>query len=308
MGDTILLQESSSIAVSELDSDGTYPVVLLTPGLGASAYYSESVVREYAPTAFPKGTHVYLTHERMAGGEPTPEKLLGTLIDETTIRESDGAAVNRFKPISTRAEFVKAVHKHVGLSVSARGSTTIGKIDGKTVKIAETIDYAINNTVDMVSYPGRPGSGFVESAFAQLVEGVQPEPSAPGNKKNGNKMETDERLDKLTESISGLAALIEAALPKAPSDEQKSADEDRKSAVAAVRLVEAAAVPESVKAELIESISEGNYEVEAEISKITSLRESLKAEVEAELKESFTVGAAGASGSGSTATVKGWGN
>lgn len=309
MGEPILLQEASSVAVSGIDADGTYPVTLLTPGLGASAFYSESVIKRDAPAAFPKGTHVYLTHERMAGGEPSPEKLLGVLVNDTTIRESDGAAVNRFKPIATRAEFVEAVHKHVGLSVSARGSATMGIIDGKQVKIAESIDYAINNTVDMVSYPGRAGSGFVESAFAQMVADVQPESSASGNKKNGNKMETDEKLDKLIESFSSLTTLIESALPKPASKDDMDAEADRKAAVAATRLVEAAKVPDSVKADLIESINGGNYEVEAEITKITSLRESLKAEVEAEFKESLSVGANGATGSGTDAvTVKGWGN
>lgn len=308
MADQIVLQEASSNAVTGgPGEDGSYPVVLLTPGLGASAFYSESVIARDAPSAFPKGTHVYLTHQRMDGGEPDPERLLGTLIDDTSIRESDGAAVNRFLPVKTRAEFVEAVYKHVGLSVSARGSASIGTIDGRQVKIAESIDYAISNTVDMVSYPGRAGSGFVESAFAQMVESVQPESSAPGNEKNGNKMETDEKLDKLIEGMSSLATLLESALPKAPTREEKDADEDRKAAVAATRMVESAKVPDSVKAELFESINGGNYEVEAEIGKITSLRESLKAEVEAEFNEARNAGANGASGNSEPATVKGWG-
>lgn len=306
MADEITFVESLSSALGGKSGDG-YPVVLLTPGLGASAYYSESVIAKYAPTAFPKGTHVYLTHGRMAGGEPDPEKLLGTLVEDTTIRESDGAAVNRFVPVATRAEFVEAVHKHVGLSVSARGNATIGTIDGRQVKIAESIDYAINNTVDMVSYPGRAGSGFVESAFAQYAEDVQTEPSAPGEQENGNKMPiTEEQFTELTESVKALTTLVESALPKAPAAEELDAAKDRKAAVDATRIVEAAKLPDETKTALIEGIAEGNYEVEAEIAKVTALRESLKAEVEAEFKESHIVGASGTGGAGEAVTVKGW--
>lgn len=292
----------------ETSTDGTYPVTLLTPGLGTSAYYSESVIKRDAPKAFPKGTHVYLTHERLASGEPSPEKLLGTLIEDTVIRESDGAAINRFKPISTRAEFVEAVYKHVGLSISAGGSATIGTMDGRQVKMAESIDYHISNSVDMVSYPGRAGSGFVESAFAEYVENVQTEPSAPGEQENGNKMPiTEEQFAELTESVKALTTLVESALPKAPAAEEVDAAKDRKLAVEATRIVEAAKLPDETKTALIEGIAEGNYEVEAEIAKVTSLRESLKAEVEAEFKESQgVIGAAGAGGAAEPVTVKGW--
>jgi len=305
MVDQITFVEALGSAL-EAGTDGTYPVTLLTPGLGTTAFYSESLIKRDAPKAFPKGTHVYLTHERTASGEPSPEKLLGTLVQETTIRESDGAAVNRFKPMKRWAEFVEDVHEHVGLSISAGGTATVGTMEGRQVKIAESIQYAVTNSVDMVSYPGRAGSGFVESAFAQYVENVQPEPSAPGTTKNGNKMETDEKLDKLIESMTSLATLVESALPKAPAPEVVDAAEDRKLAVAATRIVESAKVPAEVKTSLIEGIADGNYEVEAEIAKVTALRESLKAEVEAEFKESHAnVGAAGAAGA-EPVTVKGW--
>lgn len=290
--------------------DGTYPVVLLTPGLGSTAYYSESVIARDAPIAFPKGTHVYLTHERAASGEPSPEKLLGTLVEDTKIRESDGAATNRFLPKRRWADFVEDVHEDVGLSICAGGSATTGTIDGRVVKIAESIAYHRTNSVDMVSYPGRVGSGFVESAYAKYAEDVQPEPSAAGNQENGNKMPiTEEQFTELTESVKALATLVESAMPKAPAPEVVDAAEDRKKAVAATRIVESAKVPDEVKTALIEGIADGNYEVEAEITKMTALRESLKAEVVAEFKESGFAGAAGTGGAGSEpVAVKGWGN
>jgi len=307
MADQIVFVEALTSALGA-GSDGTYPVTLLTPGLGTTAFYSESVIKRDAPTAFPKGTHVYLTHNREANGEPNPEKLLGVLIQDTTIRESDGAAINRFKPVRRYADFVEDVHEFVGLSIAAGGTVTMGMMEGRQVKIAESIAYSRANSVDMVSYPGRVGSGFVESAFARYAEDVQTEPSASGSEENGNKMPiTEEQFTELTESVAALATLVESALPKAPTAEVVDAAEDRKKAVAATRLVEAAEVPDEVKTTLIESIEAGNYEVEAEIAKVTTLRESLKTELVAEFKEAgHVIGAAGSNGSGEAPKVNGW--
>lgn len=293
----------------EAGTDGTYPVTLLTPGLGASAYYSESVIAATAPTAFPKGTHVYLTHNRTENGEPSPEKLLGTLIADTSIRESDGAAVNRFKPLKRWAEFVEEVHPHVGLSICAGGSATKGTIDGRQVLIAESIAYSRTNSVDMVSHPGREGSGFVESAYAKYAEDNQPEPSAAGKQKEESNMELDAKVDSLVESVAALTTLVESALPKPADKQEVDADKALADAVEATRIVEAAEVPTELKQRLIEGIKAGTYDVKGEIDGAIALRESIKAELTAQFKESGLAGATGSAGSGSeTVAVKGWGN
>lgn len=304
MPEDFLFIESQNLGSVEAEADGTYPVTLLTPGLGASAYYSESVIATYAPKAFPKGTHVYLTHQRGEGGEPDPDRLLGSLIEDTIIRESDGAARNRFKPIRKHADFVEDVHKLVGLSIAARGNSHIGMVEGKQVRIADSIDAHVANTVDMVSYPGRPGSGFVESAFANHTD-VHPEPSAAGEMKEGNAMAVEEQVAALTESVTALVSLVESRLPEAPAPKDANAEADVKSAVAATRIVESADISDDLKATLIEGIEAGHYEVQGEIDKHVALKESLREELKAEFKESGFAGAAGAGGS-DPVTVKGW--
>lgn len=307
MTDSIKFVETLTGAL-EADGDGTYPVTLLTPGLGTSAFYSESVIARDAPVAFPKGTHIYLTHERAASGEPSPEKLLGTLVSDTTIRESDGAAVNRFKPLKRWAEFVEEVHPHVGLSICAGGTATTGTMDGRTVKIAESIAYHRTNSVDMVSHPGREGSGFVESAYARYSEDVQPEPSAAGKQTKESNMETDEKLDKLIEGLASLATLVESALPKPAGKDEEDAEKALADAVAATRIVESAEIPAELKETLIEGIKDGKTDVQGEVEAYTKLRESIKAEVETEFKESGFAGAQGAGSGTEAVTVKGWGN
>lgn len=312
MEDHLVFVESQSGAVGTMATDGSYPVVILTPGMGTTAFYSEAVIKRDAPTAFPKGTHVYLTHQRGPGGEPDTGRLLGFLIEDTTIRESDGAALNRFKPIRKHAEFVEDVHKGVGLSIAAAGTATMGMIEGKQVRIAQSIDKHVANTVDLVSYPGRPGSGFIESAFAQFAENVHPNP-ADGTPQNGNKMAelTEEGVRAFTESITALATLVESRLPAAPAVEAPGVNDaatDIKSAVAATRIVESAAVSAELKTKLIEGIEAGNYDVQAEIDTHVALRESIKAEVETEFREAgHVIGAAGsAGGAAAPVTVTGW--
>lgn len=285
------------------DSD-SYEVVLLTPGLGASAYYSEQVVSRDAPAAFPKGTHVYLGHTPV-GQEPTPDKLLGTLIEDTTIRESDGAAVNRFKPVPRHADLVAQVRKHVGLSINAQGTATRGIVDGRDVKIAESIDYHRTNSVDMVSYAGREGSGFVESLFASTFgESVQPETSATGSQEKGIRMIDAEAKEYFDSRFAILESLVKPAVPPQKAADDHDAEADRASAVEAVRAVESAEVSTSVKDRLIEGIKRGEYDVASAITEAVAEREALKAE----LKESgfVPVGAAGAAGDGPV-VVKGWG-
>lgn len=316
MSKQMVFEESRIDALGEA-SDGTYPVTLLTPGQGSSAYYSEEVIRRDAPTAFPKGTHVYLGHLR-EDETRSAEKILGTLIEDTTIRESDGAAINRFKPVSRWAPLVEDVHKIAGLSINAAGTAKIKVLDGKATRVAESIEYHVTNSVDLVSYPGRPGSGFTESydalyekamADARAENEVQTETPAPGVQKEESNMELEEKVDKLTESLTALRTLVESALPKAPAAEEFDAEADRAAAIAAVRAVESAEVPASVKDRLVEGIRTGNYEVQAEIDSIIALREELKTEVETKFNESHgIVGAAGASGSGEAPKVIGWGS
>lgn len=307
MGKNLTFQEARTGAVGD-ESDGSYPVTLLTPGQGATAYYSEEVIRRDAPAAFPKGTHVYLDHLQ-EGEQRTAAKILGTLIEHTTIRESDGAAVNRFKPVKNWAPLVEDVHKIAGLSINAAGTAKLGMVDGRSTRIAESIDYHITNSVDLVSYPGRPGSGFTESydsLYQEAMEAagehkeVQPNAGDP----EGNQMELKEQLDELGTKVAALTTLVESLAPKAPEKKTvEDAGADRAALVESLAAIHTADVPASVKTRLTESVKAGaDIDVAAEIASVVALREELKTE----FKESGAVGATGASGSAAPVTVNGW--
>lgn len=296
-----------------VEKDGTYEVTLLTPGQGSSAYYSEAVIARDAAAAFPKGTHVYLDHLQ-EGEQRTAQKLVGTLIEDTTIRESDGAAINRLKPFRHWADFVEDIREAVALSINSAGKAVEGLIDGKNVRLAESLTPAITNTVDIVPWGGRQGSGFnesLEAALAHVDEDDQAGDPDAGDENEGTKMElTEESINALSLAISEKVgvALAEALAPK-PAE--KDEDADRLATIQAVQAIESAEVPASVKAQMTEGVKDGSLTltaVEARIAEVVALREEIAAETEAKFTESTFVGATGATAKAEAPKVSGWGN
>lgn len=286
-------------------ADGTYEVILITPGQGSSGYYSESMIAAHAAEAFPKGSHSYLDHTETR----SPEKLIGVLVEDTRIHE-DGSARNRFKPMPHWAAFVEAVAPYCGLSISASGEASKGEIDGRETNIVESLIPSITNTVDLVSYAGR-GGGFAENLLESAIAAstnVQSANSASGKQEKENEMAFDEaKADRL---LAAVEALVEAQTKAetariAAEEAANAANKDEPTVadiVAAVSAVESAEVSESLKTSLLQGITEGHLDVASKLAEHKTLRD----EIAAELRESAIVGAGG-SGSGTVdATVKGW--
>lgn len=301
---TKIFTEQVAGRLGETADDGSYPIVLITPGQGTSGYYHEQVLRDYAPSAFPRGTHVYLDHLK-EGETRTPEKLLGTLVEETTVND-DGEVINRFKPFRKHREWVEEVKPFVGFSVAVAGEGRRGEVDGRQTLIVEELTPSITNTVDMVSYAGR-GGRFLESFLEEAnrleeTERTHPDPQDGPRKENENTMTyTEEQVDNLIKGVESLVAKLTESLTPAPKAEDEVAA-DRANAIEAVSAVESADISAATKARLLEGIKAGNYDVAADIEAEKTLREELRAEIEAE------VGASARSliESAETVTVKGW--
>lgn len=297
-------------AVAEPAADGTFPVTLIAPGQGSSAYYTEEVIAEYAPKAWPKGTHVYLDHLK-EGETRTPEKLLGALVEDTVIDPETGEARNRFKPLSKHREWIEEVRPYVGLSISASGDGRKEIVNGKETIFAESIDESITNTVDVVSWAGRAGK-FLES-FLEEANDSDPVTKAGTEKGNGT-MTLEEKLEALTSKVESLVGKFEAresaeleakaekdAAAAAEVDAEKAekeAAEDRQKAVEAVKAVAESDAPASLKEELYADIAEGKYDITEKLEKAKKLREEFLAEA-----GSFRFNEAGASAANAAATT-----
>jgi len=165
---TQLLTESSSAPVK---SGNNWRAVLITPGKGSSGVYTESMLREYGPKAFVKGTHSYVDHPRNESDIRSPKNLIGVLAEDA--RYEDGVGLVAELDIMPHwKEFVEAVAPHTGLSIYAMGE---GNYNDEGDVVVENLIPHTQNSVDLVSYPGRPGSKLADKLYEQAIAMVAKE-------------------------------------------------------------------------------------------------------------------------------------
>lgn len=157
-----LLTESSSAPVK---SGNNWRAVLITPGKGSSGIYTESMLKEYGPKAFKRGTHSYVDHPQSETEVRSPKNLIGVLAEDAYYEEGTGL-VAELDVMPHWKEFVEAVAPHTGLSIYAMGEGNYND-DGEIV--VENLIPHTQNSVDLVSYPGRPGSKLADKLYEQAI-------------------------------------------------------------------------------------------------------------------------------------------
>ena len=163
---TQLLVESGSAPVK---NGNHWRAVLITPGKGSSGVYTESMLREHGPKAFPKGTHSYVDHPAHEGEIRSPKNLMGVLAEDARFEPGVGL-VAELEVMPHWKEFVEAVAPHTGLSIYAMGD---GKYDENGDMVVESLIPHVQNSVDLVSYPGRPGSKLADKLYEAAIAMVQ---------------------------------------------------------------------------------------------------------------------------------------
>ena len=163
-----LLSESGSAPVK---SGNNWRAVLITPGKGSSGVYTEEMLKTYGPKAFTKGTHSYVDHPRDESDIRSPKNLIGVLAEDARYEEGVGL-VAELSIMPHWREFVEAVAPHTGLSIYAMGEGNYND-DGEVV--VENLIPHTQNSVDLVSYPGRPGSKLADKLYEQAISMVSEE-------------------------------------------------------------------------------------------------------------------------------------
>jgi len=136
--------------------------ILITPGKGSSGVYPEAMLREYGPSAFPKGTHSYVDHPNHDEEIRSPKNLMGVLSEDAYYEDGVGL-VAELQVMPHWKEFVESVAPHTGLSIYAMGE---GEYDDEEDEIVvESLIANAQNSVDLVSYPGRPGSKLADKLY-----------------------------------------------------------------------------------------------------------------------------------------------
>jgi hypothetical protein len=159
---TTLFTES---ALAPVKVGNTWRAILITPGRGSSGVYTESMLKEHGAKAFPKGTHSYVDHPVSEGEIRSPKNLMGVLAQDAYYEDGIGL-VAELKVMPHWKEFVEAVAPHTGLSIYAMGEGTQNE---RGEIVVESLVPHTQNSVDLVSYAGRPGSKLAERLYEAAV-------------------------------------------------------------------------------------------------------------------------------------------
>ena len=223
------LLTESAIAPTKTDS-GNWRAVLITPGKGSSGVYTEAMLKESGPSAFPKGTHSYIDHPVAEGEIRSPKNLMGVLAEDAYYDESAGGLVAELQVMPHWKEFVEAVAPHTGLSIYAMGE---GSYNDNGELVVESLTPHTQNSVDLVSYAGRPGSGLAEklyesalAAFDSTKVEVDEAEAVPTTNEGNPTMNPD--LEAIKKMIEELPALIATAVVDtlANQDNQNNDNQD----------------------------------------------------------------------------------
>lgn len=161
------------LAESRPGKDGTFPILIITPGWGSSGYYSPEVLEAAAPQ-YRKGTQMFLDHPRKSEEQDRPERSirdLAAVMSEDARWDVAGpwgpGLYARAKPLTEHATLIEELAPYTGLSHRAMGSHAQGEADGRKGTIIEEITGVLS--VDFVTLPGRGGQvlSMIEAARKQ---------------------------------------------------------------------------------------------------------------------------------------------
>jgi hypothetical protein len=299
-----LLTESSS-APEKVGN--RWRAVLITPGKGSSGIYTEETLRNFGPSAFVKGTHSYVDHPRSEEDVRSPKNLIGVLAEDAYYQEGVGL-VAELDIMPHWKEFVEAVAPHTGLSIYAMGEGNYND-DGEVV--VESLVPHTQNSVDLVSYPGRPGSKLADKLYEAAVamiaaeentEENEPEEgeeaSVPMDGKNGtaaktaaatesNKKEEHMELKELSDQIAELPNLVASAVAEALAPAVETEEKEEIDIAAVAEAMVEANLPEVSRKAVYESLRAGadlTESIESQKAFVESVKSHFKEEAAASAK------------------------
>ena len=220
-----LLHESSATPLTRKGSQ--WRAVYITPGEGSSGKYAAEMLSEFGGVAFPKGTKHFFKHPDNPGDQRDPRDQWGVTAEDAAFVEGEGT-VGLIDVLPHWKDVVDSLAEagQASLSIWAMGETDD---EGNVLSLSADT----SNTVDMVAFPGRPGSGLTtkmyESARA-LSDKARVEASAE-KQENGKPME--EKLDKLI-ALFGTFVTESKTAAEAAVKAEADADAPEKVAAAAV--------------------------------------------------------------------------
>lgn len=254
-----LIQESASSLRAREGSK--WAATLLTPGVGSSGIYTEEMLAEHGPTAFPKGTKLFFMHpkEGEGPGDRDPRDQWGVLESDARFEPGDGL-VGEIRVLPHWKEVVESLGDQAALSIYSSGKK---HEDGTVV-----LTHHRTNGIDMVSHPGREGSKLTRQLEAARAAFNKPDAASAqeSNHQEEHHMELEKKVDAAIAAIEALTTKIDSFVSEAAEaaqaakdaqDAEKDVAEAVKAAVAAVEAVKSAKLLPSLEKPLIEAAEDG---------------------------------------------------
>lgn len=192
-----LLHESPAVPLAR--SGAFWSATLLTPGQGSSGNYTEAMLSEHARTAFPKGTKNWFMHPESENQQRDPRDQWGVLAEDAEFVPGVGVRA-KIQVLPHWQQVVESLGEagQADLSIWAMGESD--KDGNVTSLLADR-----QNSVDLVGYPGRPGSALTSKMLesARSFGATPPSEASADNPKVGS-MEIAE----LGEAVKALTATV----------------------------------------------------------------------------------------------------
>lgn len=249
-----LIQEHAAKLCEQ--SGSRWSLRIITPGVGSSGTYTQEVLARDAAAAFPKGTKLWFGHpkENEGPGDRDPRDQWGVLEEDASWNEEAQAVAGPARVLEHWAPVVNSLGEQADLSIYAWA-------DRDEEGFITALLPHRTNSVDIVSYPGRIGSGL-----DRKIEAAREAANKPGVTSASQEKE-DNMDEKAVEAL--VQRLLEAALAPVIAfvNESKSAQEASAQAKVDAEALGAAAekavgsykvaVEKIDKAELLTPIAEG---------------------------------------------------
>lgn len=197
-----LVHESHTTQLERSASTGRWKAVLITPGQGSSGFYSEAMLRENAHVFNALPVKNYFMHPATPGAQRDPRDQWGYL-EPGTAKYEEGLGVTGEINV---LEHWKPVVESLAKAGQAPLSVYVSADKDAEDNITQLFEH-VKNSVDLVDYPGRPGSGLTEQLLESARAATTPPAAASAEEKEGKHM-----LDKETQDAIK-AAVAEALAP-----------------------------------------------------------------------------------------------
>lgn len=140
----------------------TQLVTIITPGWGASGYYSAEVLEKAtAEKVWPAGTLMHIDHPTLAETTDRPERSVSTvgsrLIEDAHWNAAEKAVQARVRVVPQWRETLADLMESIGASIYTMAETEPGEAEGRHGNIVTRLIPDPFNTVDYVTVPGRGG-------------------------------------------------------------------------------------------------------------------------------------------------------